>query len=103
MKHFLIKYTFKNGPRDAWHGEIKRFIAALESDPKLKGRVSYRCMKARDSDDYFHFATVIDDSAPGDLGETDFFKHYTEASDAASGGTLEVLPLEVVAETAFRG
>jgi hypothetical protein len=45
---------------------------------------------------------AVDDRATGDLGEADFFKHYTEASDAASGGTLEVLPLEIIAETTFR-
>jgi hypothetical protein len=102
MKHFLIKYVFKNGTREAWHAEIARFISALENDPKLKGRIAYRCMKVRDSDDYYHVAAAVDDRAPGDLGEADFFKHYTDASDAASGGTLEVLPLEIIAETTFR-
>jgi hypothetical protein len=34
------------------------------------------------------------------LQERAFFKHYTEATRAVSGGTLEVLPLETVAETA---
>jgi hypothetical protein len=102
MKHFMIKYTFKQGTREAWHAEIARFIAALENDPKLGGRVAYRCMKVRDGDDYYHLAAALDDRAPADLGEADFFKHYTEASDAASGGTLEVLPLEIIAETALR-
>jgi hypothetical protein len=102
MKHFMIKYTFKQGTREAWHAEIARFIAGLESDPKLKGRVAYRCMKVRDSDDYYHLAAALDDKAPADLGEADFFKHYTAASDAASGGTLDVLPLEIIAETTLR-
>lgn len=102
MKHFLIKYTFKNGTREAWHEEIARFISALENDPKLRGRIAYRCMKVRDSDEYYHVAAAADDAAPGDLNAADFFKRYTEASDAASGGTLEVLPLDILAETAFR-
>ena len=102
MKHFLIKYTFKEGTREAWHAEIARFIAALENDPNLSARIAYRCMKVRDSDEYYHLASVLDDRAPADLGEADFFKHYTEASDTASGGTLDVLPLEIIAETALR-
>jgi hypothetical protein len=102
MKHFMIKYTFKQGTREAWHAEIARFIAALENDPKLKGRIAYRCMNVRDSDDYYHLAAALDDTAPADLNEAAFFKHYTEASDAASGGTLEVLPLEIIAETTLR-
>jgi hypothetical protein len=46
MKHFLIKYRFGNGSEEDWHREIKRFIAAIESDPALNGRISYRCLKA---------------------------------------------------------
>jgi hypothetical protein len=103
MKHFMIKYTFKQGPREAWHAEIARFIAALENDPKLSSRIAYRCMKIRDSDEYYHLAAAFDDAAAGELGEADFFKHYTEASDAASGGTLDVFPLEIIAETKLRG
>jgi hypothetical protein len=102
VKHFLVKYTFKQGTREAWHAEIARFIAALEADPKLQGRISYRCMKVRDSDDYYHVAAAADDAAPGDLNAADFFKHYTAASDTVSAGLLEVLPLEILAETSFR-
>jgi len=103
VKHFLIRYTFKQGTKEAWHAEINRFITALENDPKLKGRISYRCMKVRgDSDEYYHVAAAADDEAPGDLNAADFFKVYTAASDYASAGGLEVLPLEIIAETSFR-
>ena len=36
MKHFMIKYEFRNGTPDAWHQEIGRFIKAIEDDPELK-------------------------------------------------------------------
>ena len=42
MKHFMIRYKFANGTTEAWHGEIARFIAALDNDPELKGRIVYR-------------------------------------------------------------
>ncbi len=79
---------------------IARFIAGIDSDPALAGKVGYRCMKARDAEDYFHIATVHDDSGRVALQERAFFKHYTEATKTVSGGTLEVLPLETIAETA---
>ena len=72
----------------------------LDGDPELKGKVGYRCLKARDGEDYFHIATVHDDSGRVALQERAFFKHYTEATKIVSGGTLEVLPLETIAETA---
>jgi hypothetical protein len=100
MKQFLIKYRRTNGTTEDWHGEIGRFIAAIDADPALKGKIGYRCLKARDGEDYFHIATVHDDAGRLALQERAFFKHYSEATRAISGGTVEVLPLETVAHTA---
>jgi len=57
-------------------------------------------MKKRDGADYYHIATVYDDSGRVALQERPFFKHYTEATRSISGGTVEVVPLEMIAETA---
>lgn len=100
MKQFLIKYRHTNGTTEDWHRRIGEFIAAIDADPALKGKVGYRCLKARDGADYFHIATVHDDSGRVALQERAVFKHYTEATKQASGGTVEVVPLETVAETA---
>jgi hypothetical protein len=56
MKHFMIKYQFANGTPEEWHREIARFIAAVDSDPELKGKIGYRVMKNRDDTSYFHLA-----------------------------------------------
>ena len=40
MKHFLIKYRFKDGSPEAWREEIQRFIAAVEADQALNGRIT---------------------------------------------------------------
>src|SRR5215831_17925972 len=101
MKQFLIKYRLKNGSPDAWHADIARFIAALNEDPALKG-ISYRCMKHRDGTDYYHLATVTDDQAVKALQSRDFFSRYTEQTKHVAGGEVEVLPLEIVAETKAR-
>lgn len=98
MKQFLIKYRRKNGSEAEWHQNIAGFIAALESDPGLRG-ISYRCMKVRGGDDYFHLATATDDNAVKALQSRDFFKRYTEATKHTGGGEVEVLPLDIVGET----
>ena len=100
MKHFLIKYRHTTGTTEVWHREIAAFIANLDGDPALKGKIGYRCMKGRDGADYYHLATVLDDSARLALQERAFFKHYTEATRTAAGGSVEVLPLDMIAETA---
>jgi hypothetical protein len=100
MKRFLIKYQLKNGSEVDWHREIAGFIAALDSDPTLKGRISYRCTKVRGSSDYYHIAEAADDEAIKALQQRPFFIHYTERSKIVSAGTMEVSPLDVIAATA---
>ena len=98
MKQFLIKYRLKNGSEPQWHADIARFIAALDADPALKG-ITYRCMKHRGGTDYYHLATAADDEAVKALQSRDFFSRYTEQTKHTAGGEVEVLPLDVVAET----
>jgi hypothetical protein len=107
MKHFLIKYRFKDGSEAGseanWREHIGRFIAAVEADATLNGRISYRCMKADNgSGEYYHLAATTDDEASKALQSRDFFKAYTDETKRVSGGTLEVLPLAIIAETSAR-
>jgi len=53
MKQFLIKYRHTTGTTEDWHREIASFIASLDGDPALKGKIGYRCMKGRDGADYY--------------------------------------------------
>jgi hypothetical protein len=100
MKHFMIKYQFAHGAPEAWHREIGRFIAALDNDPELKGRISYRVMKNRDDASYFHLAAAADEQAIKTLQSRDFFKHYTEKTRQVAGGEVVVTPIELIAATA---
>ena len=84
MKHFMIRYEFKNGTTEAWHQEIGRFIKAIDGDPELKGRIGYRVLKNRDDGSYFHLASVSDDAAQKTLQSRDFFKAYQEMLTAVS-------------------
>ena len=103
MNQSVITYTFKASERDAWHREVAAFIAQLDSDPDLKGRIAYRCLKERKGDRYFHFAAAADEAAVKALQGKAFFRAYQEATRSAGGGEVEVIGLESIAETAFRG
>jgi hypothetical protein len=100
MKHFMIKYQFANGTPAEWRQEIGRFISALDSDPELKGKIAYRCMKNRDDSSYYHLAAAVDEQAIKTLQQRDFFKHYTEKTRQVAGGEVVVTPIELIAETA---
>ena len=102
MKQFLIKYRLAHGSQEAWHQEISRFISALDSDPELAGRVSYRCMRRGAGPEYLHIAATQDDEAAKVLQTRAYFKHYTEQTRAVSGAAVDVTPLELIAGTAYR-
>ncbi|MDA9546056.1 hypothetical protein ACM43_16830 [Bradyrhizobium sp. CCBAU 45321] len=99
MKHFMIRYEFKNGTTEEWHREIGRFIRAIDADAELKGRIGYRCLKHRDDGSYLHFASVADDAAQKTLQSRDFFKHYQEVTRKVAGGEVTVTPVEVIDQT----
>jgi hypothetical protein len=98
MKHVLIKYRFEDGSQAEWHAEVARFVKAIEADPELSGKITYRAMKTPDGD-YYHLATVVDQATANLLGERDFFERYTARVDEISKGTLETSPLEIIAQT----
>jgi hypothetical protein len=99
MKYFLIKYRFQGKSEEEWHREISRFIAAVDADPVLQGKITYRCMKGKGGQDYYHLAAAADDLAIKALNERDFFSRYTAQTKLAAGGEVDVLPLEIIAET----
>lgn len=100
MKHFMIKYEFKNGTTEEWHQEICRFIKAIDDDPELKGRIGYRVLKNREDGHYFHLASVADDDAQKTLQSRDFFKHYSATMRQVSGGEVTATPIEWIDQTA---
>lgn len=101
MKCSMIKYQFANGTTEAWHREVARFVAALDGDPELKGRINYRVMKSRDDASYVHLAEVTDDAVVKTLQSRDFFKAYqARTREVAAGGNVTVTPVELIAQTA---
>jgi hypothetical protein len=99
MKSFLIRYRLQNASPEAWHKDIAEFIAALDSDPALQGKISYRCMKIGNSADYLHIATAVDGHAVKALQQSAFFSSYTEKTRKVAAGAVDVVPIEIVAET----
>lgn len=98
MKHFLIKYQLKAGTEDQRRQDMVAFIAAMEKDPAIKGKISYRCMKVPGKADYMHIVAAQDEAVQA-LQSQPYFKNYTDQTKTAAGGSVEVIPLEVIAET----
>ncbi len=100
MKQFMIRYRRQNADAEVWHREIAQFIAAVDADPELRGRIGYRVMRLGDGDDYLHVASPADDEAVKTLQSRDFFKRYNERVRAvAADGKVDVTRLELIGET----
>ncbi len=99
MKQFLITYRVRPGLEEQRQQEIDAFIAALDADPGVRGRVTYRCMKGRETRDYYHLATAAGDDAVKALQSSDYFTRYTDQTERAAEGEVIVTPLELIAET----
>ena len=100
MKHFMIRYRFKTGTKEDWHRAIADFVAHVDGNPALKGKIRYRVVNVRGSDQYYHLAAAADDQAIQTLQSQDFFKSYNAETRRIAGGEVEVVPLDVIAETA---
>jgi hypothetical protein len=101
MKRFVITYTHRpeSGSVEEWHQRVQGFISALDGDPELRGRINYRCLKVKDRADYFHFVEALDDEVPDVLATRAWFKAYTAETKRVSGGEVQVLSVETIAET----
>jgi len=100
MKQFLITYRLKDGMEARRRAEIDAFVAAIDDDPALRGKLAYRCMKLAGEPRYYHVATAADDAAVATLQSRDFFTRYTAQTEACADGDVDVSPLELIAETA---
>jgi hypothetical protein len=99
MKQFLISYRLQDGMEDQRRAEIGAFIAAIDADPALRGRLAYRCLKVSGRPEYYHIATAADDATVKALQSREFFTRYTGQTDRLADGEVTVSPLELIAET----
>jgi hypothetical protein len=103
MPQSIITYTFTTGARDDWHRQIAALVAAMNTDPDLKGRIAYRVLKERNGDRYWHIASAVDDAALKALQDKDYFRRYQAANRRIGGNSHQVVGTETIAETDFRG
>jgi hypothetical protein len=98
----LIEYRLKEHIKEhseAWEREILAFIHAIDRDPSLRERVSYRCLKQQDGVTYCHLAAAVDDSAVDDLKRKEFFKPYSERLRTVAQSGPDFTKLQVVGGT----
>jgi hypothetical protein len=97
----LIEYRIKE-PSKTWESEVVPFIEAIDGDPSLRGRISYRCLKQQDGVSFCHFAAASDESAVEELKRKPFFKPYSERLRAVAESGPKFTKVAVIGGTAVQ-
>jgi hypothetical protein len=98
MIYSLIRYSI-NVPNEDWEHEVLAFVRAIDRDPSLRGRVSYRCLKEGDGVSFCHIAAAVNDAAVDDLKERPFFRPYSAKLRAIAKCEPEFTKMQVVGGT----
>ena len=101
MIYSLIEYRIKE-PSETWEREVLAFIQAIDGDPSLRGRISYRCLKQQDGVSFCHLAAASDESAVEELKRKPFFKPYSERLRAVAESGPKFTKLAVIGGTAIQ-
>ena len=105
MKQFLIRYRRGGTDAETWHRDVAAFIAALDGDAELSGKISRIAACASPTATIICISPRRQTRPPSRrCNPRDYFKRYNERTrQVAADGKVEVLKLDVVAETKNRG
>ncbi|MBE1285912.1 MAG: hypothetical protein GJ676_21540 [Rhodobacteraceae bacterium] len=98
MRAITITYQY-NGPEHDWQQAIDAFIAALESDSRLKGRFEYQVAVADDNQTRIHWGRWDDPNTLAYLQAQSFFKDFATKIRGFSGNGPTATGHNVVAKT----
>lgn len=98
MLGISIRYEF-NGDEAIWEATIARFIDAVNADPEIGGKFSYRVMKAREGKTRVHWGQWDVPETVQILQSREYFKEFAAVLKGFAGDTLSPVPLVGYAAT----
>ena len=99
MHGITIFYDY-DGEEAAWEQATSNFIAAIDQDPELAGRLHYRVNRAREGGRRVHWGWWDDPEIVPILQSRDYFKEFTARVREMAGRTLTTIPLTRRGQTA---
>ncbi len=98
MYGILIQYDY-DGDEAAWLSAAEDFVAAIDNDPVLRGKFSYRVNIAADGVGRAHVGRWDSDETLAHLQSQDFFKTFAAKVGEFAGGAQNATRLRLAAET----
>ena len=99
MFGILIQYNY-DGDEGAWMAAVEEFTAAIDADPALAGKFSYRVNIAADGVGRVHVGRWDAEETVAHLQGQDFFKRFAAKIGEFAGGAPNATRLRLAAETA---
>ncbi|MBT7664936.1 MAG: hypothetical protein HN608_08420, partial [Rhodospirillaceae bacterium] len=99
MFGILIQYDY-DGDEGPWLAAAEEFVAAIDADPALHGKFSYRVNVAPDGVGRVHVGEWDSEETLSHLQSQDFFKTFAAKIGEFSGSGPNATRLSLAAETA---
>jgi len=99
MHGILIQYNY-DGDEGTWLAAMEDFVAAIDADPALRGKFSYRVNVAADGVGRVHVGQWDSDETLAHLQSQPFFKTFAGKVGEFSGGGPNAGRMRLAAETA---
>jgi len=98
MFGILIQYDY-DGDESAWQTAVEGFVTAIDADPDLRGKFSYRVNTAADGVGRVHVGRWDKEETLAHLQAQDFFKQFAAKVGEFAGGSPNVTRLRQAAGT----
>ncbi len=99
MFGILIQYNY-DGDEGEWMTAVEAFVGAVDADPALRGKFSYRVNIAGDGVGRAHVGRWDAEETLAHLQAQDFFKRFAAKVSEFAGGAPNATRLRLAAETA---
>jgi len=99
MFGILIQYNY-DGDEGEWLTAVEEFVAAVDADPALRGKFSYRVDIAADGVGRVHVGHWDAEETLAHLQAQDFFKRFAAKVGEFAGGAPNATRLRLAVETA---
>ncbi len=99
MYGITILYEY-SGDEAVWQKTIADFIAAIDTDAEVAGRLHYRVNKAREGNRRVHWGWWDKPETVAKMQSRDYFKTFSAKLREMAGDTLTTIPVTRHGETA---
>ena len=98
MRTITIWYKY-HGPEENWRKVVGDFIAAIDGDPEIAGKLTYQVTIADDGETRIHWGRWDSQETLRVMQSRDYFKAFAQRVKEFAGGQPNSMSSDVVLKT----